>query len=622
MKKKEKLLEIFGSIDDKYIAGSEEYMNNRKERSGGNNASKKRRRLIGLLAAALLLAAAMLVLFLPVYSVGPADITRFSGSEYYTLIEKINRITGYRGPTYKNNFERLQSAFEKPAPVNDNDENGCAITAYFTEKGDLYYGFTEDISGIVTEPDLMRKSDKYIYYLNRSADTYAMQIFSADGENSKQVGSYDLSYLGSRRIFCLYLSPDFKSATVIVRDHDISTVILLDVSDPANIINKKTVRVKGEVFDSRLVDGRIILFNTFWIKSKPDFTDESAFLPQIDTGNGFESVPPQNIVIPEEDTTSLYYKVIYILDQNTLELTDSLALLSERDGTLFGIYVSESGIYVCENIYERLGWACEIKRISYRNEKLALKGSLRLKGFIFDRFWLDERDGILRVVTQAHEYDGDDGEYNGVNFYCIDVRSLEIIGETPRLPFADYGIESVRFEGDHAYVCMRDGAIIFFDPSDPQNITFYRMGKTYENSIGVVEMSGGLLCIGISDYYDVFVKMEIFREFKPGGEILDSVARYEKDKYRSSRDHRSYLIDRENGLLGFKMSTLMKHPEDPHDSVYILLHYDGEKLTELKRVSVEGSNDCTRSFIKDRYLYIISESGLAVEPFETPETGG
>lgn len=89
---------------------SEERLYSIKQKAAERAAAQARRsakiKFLSVIAAALcIVIAANLILFVP-FSSGIPDLTRFSASEYYPLMNKINELT-YTPPRYKNNFEKL-----------------------------------------------------------------------------------------------------------------------------------------------------------------------------------------------------------------------------------------------------------------------------------------------------------------------------------------------------------------------------------------------------------------------------------------------------------------------------------------------------------------------------------
>ena len=74
------------------------------EQSAERARRSKRTILLSVTAGFLVLVLAInLLLFLP-YPSGLQDISRYAGSEYYPLMQKLNELT-YRAPEHKNNFD-------------------------------------------------------------------------------------------------------------------------------------------------------------------------------------------------------------------------------------------------------------------------------------------------------------------------------------------------------------------------------------------------------------------------------------------------------------------------------------------------------------------------------------
>ena len=87
---------------------SEQRMQEILRRASKQSAARARRNkravLLSVTAGFLALVLAInLLLFLP-YPSGLQDISRYAGSEYYHLMQKLNELT-YRAPEHKNNFD-------------------------------------------------------------------------------------------------------------------------------------------------------------------------------------------------------------------------------------------------------------------------------------------------------------------------------------------------------------------------------------------------------------------------------------------------------------------------------------------------------------------------------------
>ena len=87
------------------------------------------------------------------------------------------------------------------------------------------------------------------------------------------------------------------------------------------------------------------------------------------------------------------------------------------------------------------------------------------------------------------------------------------------------------------------------------------------------------------------------------------VAAYERPAF-FSEEYKSYLIDRENGLLGLHLCDFAGW-----EDVYVLLRFDGSGITPVLELALEGRGfpDSTRACIAEGWLYVVwgEESILA-----------
>ena len=184
--------------------------------------SKRKRVLVSIVAASACFALLLcnLWLFIP-YSTNPPDVSMYEDSEYYGIIQKLNALT-FERPKYKNNAENIWHGFfkgflnggvkaETDGVINAMPDGmgGSLGTSNYKEITD------NQVEGIV-EADRIKRSDKYIYYL----DGEVLRIYSIDKENTKEIGSYDL-YDGGTNYYTdqweFYLSNDCKTATIVTQ---------------------------------------------------------------------------------------------------------------------------------------------------------------------------------------------------------------------------------------------------------------------------------------------------------------------------------------------------------------------------------------------------------------------
>ena len=653
--KDKKLLRSMSLADDKYVEEANPAKNHKR-----GNAFKKV--LIAAVVAACLLfgtfattgLAVGIWLFKPIDDT-PPDVSMYSNSEYYELIQKINVLT-YEKPQYGNNFDmlcqRFKGMFLARAEAKDDSVNEIAngITLYKGgfegsaetisgadgDSGEKYEEVTDNQTLGVIEGDLIKRSSEYIYYL----DGYVLRVYSIDGEDSQMVGSYSLSdspknYYSYYSYREMYLSADCKTVTVISPGYDkakgsLIEIISLDVSNPSEITEKKSVRLMGAYTSSRLTDGGFILISDFAVKNSPDFSDESQFVPQIDMGTGYESIPMEGIISPDT-LTSTRYTVICRFDENTLELIDSSAFLSCGEH----VYLSSSTAYITRgfNFISESGDTVkntaktEIYGMIYNESSFRYIGSVLVDGYVENRYCLDEYDGILRVVTTTSsiEYTVEKNVLygttkmiatSGVNLgtsaslYCVDFDEHKIVASV--CDFAPIGesVRSARFDGTAAYVCTSvelTDPVFFFDLSDLSNITVKDTGTIEGFSTSLVNFGNGYLVgIGVGASRNT-LKIEVYEE---DGDNVRSVCKYESTNTYNSSDYKSYYIDRDEQLVGMGISC---YDRGDGQERYILLHFDGYRLHELVNVKLDGINDYKRGVYVDGYMYMFGENDMRVQ---------
>ena len=636
--KSQKMLSSMELIDEKYI----------EEASPSKGRARNRFWIkFGAIAAciSILVTSFALWLFVP-YDHKLPDVSMYEDSEYYSLITKLNELT-YRRPHYSNNYERyvkdvlygllLQKNCDVEvalpdavAPENDSSRP-TGMTKPDTSYGNGDYEETTDnqVAGVI-EADLIKRSDKYIFYLSQNI----VRAYSINGEDSQLVGTCTVDMQDILYYYVepeAYLSEDCNTFTIILPYIEkgksaVVEMVSIDVSDPTDMQVKKRVTVSGFYVSSRMKEGKLLLINNFNVTS-PDFSDESTFIPQIDTGNGEESIPVGDIICPETPV-SPRYTVVGMFDSGSLEMLGSVALLSYSQQ----LYVSADSIYATfgytdkstEDGVTTQRSMTEISRVRYADGTLELKGTFSVEGYIKDQYSLDEKDGVLRVVTtssesrysEKHDIFNDSvsvmpmvGRTNACLF-CIDTESGESVAEVKYFAPEGETVRSVRFDGDAAYVCtsiMLSDPVFFFDLSDLGNITYKDTGTIEGFSTSLVNFGDGfLLGIGVGEDWNVF-KTEIYREYK---DSVISVCSYEREYASYSTNYKSYLIDRENSLVGL---VLNGYGPEFNGQYYVLLHFNGYSLKEVVKTELLGHADAVRAVYIDEYLYMLSPDQFKVE---------
>lgn len=478
----------------------------------------------------------------------------------------------------------------------------------------------------VHEADIIKRSQTHIFYL----DGRTLKVYPIAGEETQELCKWSVpsDQLNRTYDWQMYLSEDATRLTIVmfgygnvlseVRQDSFTKIISLDVSDPANIQQAGEFCITGSMISSRMVGQQLMLVSQFRMANKIDFEDETTFLPQIGTPGNMHSIPADNIVIPEK-LENRCYTVVTLLDSRDVSLTDCGAFMSYSTE----IYVSQEHIYAT-----RSQWISEdhtdeeytvrvhksvtdISCMAYGEDGLTYKSTFRVDGTINNQYNMDEHEGVLRIVTETTEQVGyvssvgNGGEIatlpsrsQNANLTCFEVGTWNILAEVKAFAPEGETVESVRFDGDYAYVCTAvvitlSDPVFFFDMTDLGNIIVKDTGTIDGYSSSLIQLKDGFL-MGIGYNDSLNLKVEIYEETENG---VASVCEYVKVD-RFATDYKAYYIDRENNLFGI-----------PTGNGYILLQFDGYQLHLLAYAETEDMYHIIdlnffRGVVIDEYLYV------------------
>lgn len=576
---------------------------------------KARRHKIRLASVAAVCMSALialnLVLFLP-YSDAYPSLSAYRDSEYYSLMQTLNKLT-YTPSPYKNNFDAWFGGLFDGLHGKGETGMGDAVTV---SPESPYEEVTNNQTEGVIEGDLFKRTDEYIFYLNVSLSQYVLQCYTVAGEDSALCGTFTVSAGGEKDSFPspdtaeMYLSEDGTRVTIFtsvwLREEQAryTAVIGLDVSDPANVREQGRTYLSGNYVTSRSIDGDFLLINQFNVRNNPDFSDESQFLPQYGERENMQSVAMDDIVCPEDARTARY-TVLCRIDGESYGAEYSCAFLSYAQE----VYVSAENAYLTraysgtqEEISET---KTEICRVSLAGDTLSVAGTYDVSGTVKDQYSMDEKDGTLRVATTLSRQ----GVTNA-GVYVFSVDNFSLLGKLENFAPDGEEVTAARFDGDTAYVCTAY-IVHFTDPvyaidlSDPAHITFRDTGTIDGYSFTLFPFfNGSLVGIGYGDTRDT-LKVEVYLETQDG---VVSDAKYLLFDCDFSEEFKAHLLDTGEGLVGLHVLDYASEIQ----SYYLLLRYDGYELNEVCKVPVTGNPDRTRACIVGETLYVFSDDGFAV----------
>ncbi|MBQ3146397.1 MAG: beta-propeller domain-containing protein [Oscillospiraceae bacterium] len=580
---------------------------------------QRRNRKIAISSGCLCLVAVLvLTLFWPL-NTGAPDVSRYADSPYYSLIQRINEAT-YVKPRYKNNFEKLTSHIGGALKF---DSNVMSPVAGAMPEEDLngaangtYVEVTDNQVAGVIEADIVKRSDRHIFQLYGNE----LRIYSIEREKSALITTHVLDKPEDSVLYDapqMYLSQDCRTVYVIrggswvtkERSDGFVSVTALDVTDVKAVKTKEQVFMTGSYLSSRMVGNDLLLMGQYYVRRDKDFSDESTFLPMVGPLEQMSPVAAEDIFAPEELTTTRY-TVVCKLDGESLSVLDSAAFLSYSQE----LYVSASTIYATRTYTEQTDTGSRtmthITALGYTAQELEYKGSIAVAGSVKNQYSMDEFEGVLRIVTSTTEtISGSNGDNmwgrtkRNVNLTCIDLQTMEILGQVEAFAPEGETAESVRFDGEKAYVCTAEvitltDPVYFFDLSDLENITWKDTGTIDGYSSSLVNFRDGYL-LGIGYNGKRELKIEIYRQESEG---VESVCAYERSAF-FSEEYKSYLIDRENGLIGLALEDY-----STGNCYYVLLMFDGYEIRQIAQTPIVADRpENVRGILIDGWLYILTK---------------
>lgn len=607
--REEKLLRALNDAEDKFV-----------EEASGDNVSEIKRKLkrlkvkrwvTGSIAACIsvIVVCVGLWLFWP-YQYYPVTSFQYAYSEYYNVIKYLNPKTYVVNTRYVNNYDFY---FGERAPIY------TGVRPSGNKMPHTYVETTDNQEFGVIEGDLIKRSDKYAFYIAAiEPSLFYLHIYELDGENTEFLGHYKLPFDDTEVPVEIYLSEDCNTVTAIggykAGRKYMTKAISLDVSEPANITEKESISMRGEFVSSRFAEGHFLVATTFTVGKNPDFHDKNSYLPTYNEGDGEKAIPAKNIYIPKnaENTTFIVYNM---LEEETLDLADSAAILSSYDG----MYISEETIYSVEKFSGRGKTMSEITGLSYSGGDIDYSGSIVIDGDIVNQYSMDEKDGNFLVFTSTRKNTLSGGKRINASFYCISLKEWAVVSKIENFAPDGENVNSVRFQGDKAYVCTSTknsetadrenreptqripicDPVYIFDLSDLDNVNVKESDELDGFSSSLVQFNDGTFW-GIGQDSKGNLKIDVYCEAEQSVVVLHSDV---FENTTCSKEYKSYYIDRERGIIGLPVKRIVSS-----DTVegYVFLQYTEEGFIELYSLKnmPEYLLDYSRGQYIDGYFYV------------------
>lgn len=404
--------------------------------------------------------------------------------------EELKKLITLNNYIYRNIYYLEENGVISDVDLNSptSSENGKE-----TNNDNTAYKTNVQVNG-VDEGDIVKVDGDYIYYLTNSRFLVFKQVngklTTVLEENYNNLFSLTVSTNDTEYYLPieLYTTEDY---VVVVANHSIPKPI--ENNGSTNVDNKdiyiyryyyprqnmvnvrvydkkdfkvvKEVEIEGYYLTSRLAGKELIVINT---QDSRYYTDDD--LRPVIILDGNESRVPYNKIkyLPENENKSGYTIFMsFILDK---EITFNDYYFIDSQLGYSNYYINDNAIYFFTNqyCYNSISSNTMIRVFDYNKETGEIKfgGEYLVDGFVQDRYWADEYNGELRLVTTGRIYEKNTSTI--FNYLYILKRKVEdnkyIFEEVSSIKEGigkpGETIKSVRFNGNHV-------TIVTFENKDP-----------------------------------------------------------------------------------------------------------------------------------------------------------
>lgn len=594
--KPEELFFVMQDIDDEYVT----------EAAPKDKAAVKRKRFIkrmSWIAACLALFFVNLWLFIPLAPPSPPDISAYEGSPYYDLIEKLNSAPR-NALHYKNNFARIWSdivvGHVLTPPSLPPAETVLDGGEFITEKSE---------SG-VTEPCSIKVIGDKIYYTSNPIGVLDV---------NEEIPKYSSTFFDGCEMYI------FDDGHYIAIHNEYVWVIGGNIYSDKITSESENRIVSNEVISSGVIGDNLVLVTRDYAPFNGDFSKESRFIPKLDNGSGLND---HELIIPDE-ITERWFVTVTLFDSRTLEQKSAVTIYSISE--LFAVYISEDAVFISSAEYDTVSSKLtkytkdgftDIHRVCIEDESLDYGGKITVEGFVENECFMDEKDGILRVVAENRSLiykrgivkDELSDSIYGASIYLISLENeMSVINDSAQWFGWRKSVHSVGFDGDIAYVGLADQdkqrSMKILYKVDFRNVKYVKYTTT-------TSIQGEGEFIDFGDYFINLRAPMIYYEgvigvYKKRGDSLDIESSYTYTDNTAEQYYGDYpiFLDREKMLIGYSIK-MMKEGGDHSTSYYVMLKIENGVSREIARIPFEAGGMPMDIAYVDGWVYIFTASEI------------
>lgn len=555
------------------------------------------------------------------------------------------------------------------------------VASLSEDDGESYIENTNVQVAGVKEGDMLKESTHYFYRLriiitpedvntNLSGQSWSnqrrlqLELYRKAGKATVCNASFmflpfgpDVTGIGGHEMF---MSDDCRTVYVLseayvrventdeYRNEYKTSVAVLDISDLSNIRLVSNTYIGGTMQSARLIGDKLLVF-TDYVTYRYSLEDPTTLVPYVEVDGERISADSTSIACPTK-TSSFHYLVLTEFEKNggTVNQCAVMGTMNSYSEPAV-VYVSTERAYVsiaAPYNKDKMGTTTNITCIDFGGDGLHLAGTFTLEGRVANQYWLDEKDGVLRVASTVEDYvtipvDNNTKRMgNNANLTCFAVDTWNVVGKVMRFAPEGESVRSVRFVNDKVYICTAEVTITrvldpvyCFDLSDYAHITAVDTGEIEGYSGYLVPFADGTV-LGLGRDSDGNAKFDVYKETDTDVETLSSLvlgsveplddkgSRIET-KYLLISNYKSFSLNATKRIVALPCHrtqiqyTWVEGNKDyratvNHDYLYVIMVYENGQLRVADEVYPEGYYNYFRSAIADEYLYIFGVGSLDV----------
>lgn len=290
-----------------------------------------------------------------------------------------------------------------------------------------------------------------------------------------------------------------------------TTVSIIDVTDPANPVSKKTIRFEGSLASSRLIGDKLhLVLTTMPVLSDSseegiDTTTLEEWLPdvQVMVGNGevqtSDAVSWENTLYPAESNG---YAMTLVASVDLADMDAAIATTAVTANVGI-IYASTEALYLTDTQYNYDDFSSRsdtiVHKLAFTDAGTDYVASGLVPGRPLSQYSISEYQDYLRLATTSEEYNlTGESISSGVYVLGVNGSSLDVVGKIENIAPGET-IYAARFLGDRGFLVTfkRIDPLFTMDLSDPTKPTIVGKLKVpgYSDHIQLLD-ANHLLTIG------------------------------------------------------------------------------------------------------------------------------